>query len=272
MTCGKSGRRFRRTLKNHGRQGDRQRQWHGRRDSAPRPRGISGVSPGTVSTASAGPTASSGPFHARRAPRPADPGRGIGSASTGEQSADRAWRRYARPRAGSPLALIHAMSGRSGPRVWRIDAVPNNGADPPERSAAAISRRPSIPARAAGQLQPNGAGSPACHGVNTYKYRWGERRGSNPRQPVPQTGALPTELRPPPGLRYCGRHAERRRQPHANRVSAAVKCRPTAGRPPRPAPHPPCRRRNGHSARRRRRPGRVIEGAERNGGHPRVPR
>jgi hypothetical protein len=26
---------------------------------------------------------------------------------------------------------------------------------------------------------------------------WGERRGSNPRQPVPQTGALPTELRPP---------------------------------------------------------------------------
>lgn len=27
--------------------------------------------------------------------------------------------------------------------------------------------------------------------------RWGERRGSNPRQPVPQTGALPTELRPP---------------------------------------------------------------------------
>ena len=26
---------------------------------------------------------------------------------------------------------------------------------------------------------------------------WGERRGLNPRQPVPQTGALPTELRPP---------------------------------------------------------------------------
>lgn len=29
------------------------------------------------------------------------------------------------------------------------------------------------------------------------KENWGDRRGSNPRQPVPQTGALPTELRPP---------------------------------------------------------------------------
>lgn len=27
--------------------------------------------------------------------------------------------------------------------------------------------------------------------------KWGERRGSNPRQPVPQTGALPTELLSP---------------------------------------------------------------------------
>ena len=26
---------------------------------------------------------------------------------------------------------------------------------------------------------------------------WGERRGSNPRQPAPQAGALPTELLPP---------------------------------------------------------------------------
>ncbi len=26
---------------------------------------------------------------------------------------------------------------------------------------------------------------------------WGDRRDSNPRQPVPQTGALPAELRPP---------------------------------------------------------------------------
>ena len=30
-----------------------------------------------------------------------------------------------------------------------------------------------------------------------YRYIWGERRGSNPRQPIPQTGALPTELLPP---------------------------------------------------------------------------
>ncbi len=27
--------------------------------------------------------------------------------------------------------------------------------------------------------------------------KWGERRGSNPRQPGPQPGALPTELRSP---------------------------------------------------------------------------
>ena len=27
--------------------------------------------------------------------------------------------------------------------------------------------------------------------------KWGERWDSNPRQPVPQTGALPTELRSP---------------------------------------------------------------------------
>ena len=30
-----------------------------------------------------------------------------------------------------------------------------------------------------------------------YPYVWGERWDSNPRQPVPQTGALPTELRSP---------------------------------------------------------------------------
>ena len=27
--------------------------------------------------------------------------------------------------------------------------------------------------------------------------KWGERRGSNPRQPESQSGTLPTELRPP---------------------------------------------------------------------------
>ena len=31
------------------------------------------------------------------------------------------------------------------------------------------------------------------------KIKWGERWDSNPRQPVPQTGALPTELRSPYG-------------------------------------------------------------------------
>ncbi len=30
-----------------------------------------------------------------------------------------------------------------------------------------------------------------------YPYVWGERWDSNPRQPVPQTGALPTELHSP---------------------------------------------------------------------------
>ena len=29
------------------------------------------------------------------------------------------------------------------------------------------------------------------------RIRWGERRGSNPRQPESQSGTLPTELRPP---------------------------------------------------------------------------
>ena len=32
--------------------------------------------------------------------------------------------------------------------------------------------------------------------LSTKKY-WGERRGSNPRHPGPQPGALPAELRPP---------------------------------------------------------------------------
>ena len=32
-------------------------------------------------------------------------------------------------------------------------------------------------------------------------FLWGERWGSNPRQPEPQSGALPTELRPPYGAR-----------------------------------------------------------------------
>ena len=32
---------------------------------------------------------------------------------------------------------------------------------------------------------------------------WGDRRDSNPRQPVPQTGALPTELRSPYVLMAC---------------------------------------------------------------------
>ena len=30
-----------------------------------------------------------------------------------------------------------------------------------------------------------------------YDVWWGERRGSNPRQPESQSGTLPTELRPP---------------------------------------------------------------------------
>lgn len=30
---------------------------------------------------------------------------------------------------------------------------------------------------------------------------WGDRWGSNPRQPEPQSGALPTELRPPSVMR-----------------------------------------------------------------------
>ncbi len=36
--------------------------------------------------------------------------------------------------------------------------------------------------------------------LTTWKHsnlKWGGRWDSNPRQPVPQTGALPTELRPP---------------------------------------------------------------------------
>ncbi|CAG9702015.1 hypothetical protein CNEO4_330003 [Clostridium neonatale] len=33
---------------------------------------------------------------------------------------------------------------------------------------------------------------------------WGERWDSNPRQPVPQTGALPTELRSPSMVRFKG--------------------------------------------------------------------
>ncbi len=34
---------------------------------------------------------------------------------------------------------------------------------------------------------------------------WGDRRDSNPRQPVPQTGALPTELRSPHIMAYLKR-------------------------------------------------------------------
>ncbi len=31
----------------------------------------------------------------------------------------------------------------------------------------------------------------------SFAIMWGDRRGLNPRQPEPQSGALPTELRPP---------------------------------------------------------------------------
>ena len=33
--------------------------------------------------------------------------------------------------------------------------------------------------------------------MKSRRGKWGDRRGSNPRQPEPQSGALPTELRPP---------------------------------------------------------------------------
>jgi hypothetical protein len=33
--------------------------------------------------------------------------------------------------------------------------------------------------------------------VKYYEIKWGERWGSNPRPPESQSGALPTELRPP---------------------------------------------------------------------------
>ena len=38
--------------------------------------------------------------------------------------------------------------------------------------------------------------------THLIKFLWGDRRGSNSRQPVPQTGALPTELRSP-YLLFC---------------------------------------------------------------------
>jgi hypothetical protein len=34
----------------------------------------------------------------------------------------------------------------------------------------------------------------------TVNEKWGDRRGLNPRQPESQSGALPTELRPPQNL------------------------------------------------------------------------
>ena len=36
--------------------------------------------------------------------------------------------------------------------------------------------------------------------------KWGGRSGSNRRQPVPQTGALPTELRPPTRKGFIDNH------------------------------------------------------------------
>ena len=35
------------------------------------------------------------------------------------------------------------------------------------------------------------------YGRLTFFLKWGERRGSNPRRPEPQSGALPAELRSP---------------------------------------------------------------------------
>ena len=37
----------------------------------------------------------------------------------------------------------------------------------------------------------------AIHSTGICSFHWGERRGSNPRHPGPQPGALPAELRPP---------------------------------------------------------------------------
>ena len=44
-----------------------------------------------------------------------------------------------------------------------------------------------------------------CDSSLSEGWEWGDRRGSNPRQPVPQTGALPTELRSPSVMAklYC---------------------------------------------------------------------
>ena len=39
--------------------------------------------------------------------------------------------------------------------------------------------------------------SASLAGCETHSRKWGDRRGSNPRQPESQSGTLPTELRPP---------------------------------------------------------------------------
>ncbi len=47
-------------------------------------------------------------------------------------------------------------------------------------------------------LQDTTAGNGERHGSELpWRFLWGERRGLNPRQPESQSGALPTELRPP---------------------------------------------------------------------------
>ena len=50
----------------------------------------------------------------------------------------------------------------------------------------------------------------------SFAIMWGDRRGLNPRQPEPQSGALPTELRPP-YYNWNFMHAVYKNQPLINR-------------------------------------------------------
>ncbi len=73
---------------------------------------------------------------------------------------------------------------------------PRSGRAGQPATAGTAGQPPAVPGRTISPAPSSTAAGPARSSPESAR-AWGERRGSNPRQPGPQPGALPAELRPP---------------------------------------------------------------------------
>lgn len=120
-----------------------------------------------------------------------------GAASQGRRCGDRRFEAGGKPTAARQCMARHGPT-TNGRGICLALPTPGAARLPMPANGPAASRRNrgklGAEERHAAAARPPAAGAKSLIGKG-----WGERRGSNPRHSVPQTDALPAELRPPSG-------------------------------------------------------------------------